>query len=181
MLVVVIIGIATGMALPSIQQAMRDRRVQQAAVSFINDFREARSRSTMRGRAEIVRVNISAGFALVEIVEGDTASCRLSNWGTPPARLIYQENSWGNPLTMTSENVFTPIAPAGNFMEYCFTPSGRMFYRVVAGGTFYEDNAGVGGASVGGGFMYTVGDNVVTATVVRRVFVPLNGIARLAP
>jgi prepilin-type N-terminal cleavage/methylation domain-containing protein len=180
MVVVAIIGIAMATALPSMQQAMRDSRTQRAAVTFINDFREARSRATMRGRAHILRVEILGGFARVEIIEGDTNSCRLSNWNVPPSRSIYLERDWGDPATRASEMTFTALAPAGNYMEYCFTPIGKMFFRTTPGGTFFGDGS-FGVATGSGGFVYTVGNNIVTATVTRRVFVPFGGVARLAP
>lgn len=180
MVVVAIIGIAMASALPAMQQAMRDRRTQQAAVSFINDFREARSRAAMRGRAHMVRVDINGGFARVDILEGDLNSCRLSNWNVPPAQVIHLERDWGDPLTRVSEIAFDAMAPAGAYMEYCFTPMGRMFFRMAPGGVFFGD--GMNGPAVNtGGFMYTVRNTAVTQTVNRRVFVPLSGIARLAP
>ncbi|MBL8678347.1 MAG: prepilin-type N-terminal cleavage/methylation domain-containing protein [Myxococcales bacterium] len=180
LVVVAIIGIAMAAALPSMAQAMRDSRTQRAAVTLINDFREARSRATMRGRAHILRFEVLGGYGRAEIIEGDTNSCRLSNWNTPPARSIYLEREWGDPATRVSEITFVAEAPAGNYMEYCFTPIGKMFFRTTPGGTFFGDGS-FGAAAGTGGFMYRVSNNVVTATVARRVFIPLGGVARLAP
>jgi type IV fimbrial biogenesis protein FimT len=180
LVVLAVIGIAMAAALPSMQQAMRDRRTQQAAVSFMNDFREARSRAMARGRAHELRVQITGGFARVDIVEGDTNSCRLSNWSVPPSRVIYLEREWGDPSTMSSEISFTPVAPAGAYTEFCFTPSGRMFFRLLASGPFYEDASG-SGLALNGGFLFEVRNNVVAATVMRRVFIPMSGVPRLAP
>jgi hypothetical protein len=104
----------------------------------------------------------------------------LSNWSVPPARVIYIEREWGDPLTMVTEVSFAAQMPALGTMEYCFTPLGRMFYRLGGAGPFFDDATGVGGA-LNGGFMYTVSNTVEPATQRRRVFVPISGIARLAP
>lgn len=179
MVVLAIISIAMAAALPAMQQAMRDRRTQQAAIALLNDFREARSRAAMRGRAHMVRVNVGASFTRVDIVEGDTNSCRLSNWTIPPSRLIYVEREWGDPASMVSDITFDPMGAALPYMEYCFTPIGRMFFRSTPGGVFAGD--GVGTSAADGGFLYTVRNTQVPDTVQRRVFIPLTGMARLAP
>lgn len=179
MVVLAVISIAMSAALPALRHAMRDRRTQQAAVAFLNDLREARSRATMRGRAHTVRVNVTAGYTRVDIVEGDSNSCRLSNWTLPPSRLIFVEREWGDPVMMTSDIGFTANAPATPYMEYCFTPMGRMFFRSAAVGDFSGD--GVGTAAVNGGFTYSIRNTEEANTVVRRVFIPTTGIARLAP
>ncbi|MFO0557240.1 MAG: prepilin-type N-terminal cleavage/methylation domain-containing protein [Polyangiales bacterium] len=179
MVVLAIISIAMAAALPAMRQAMRDRRTQQAAIALLNDFREARSRATMRGRAHMVRVNISGSFTRVDIVEGDTNSCRLSNWSVPPSRLIFVEREWGDPALMVSDIAFNATGAALPYMEYCFTPMGRMFFRSTVGGVFSGD--GTGTLAANGGFLYTVRNTEVAETVQRRVFIPLTGIARLAP
>ncbi len=179
MVVVAIIAIAMAAALPAMRQAMRDRRTQQAAVAFLNDLREARSRATMRGRAHTVRVSIAASYTRVDIVEGDTNSCRLSNWTMPASRVVFVEREWGDPALMVSDIAFDAVAPALPYMEYCFTPMGRMFFRSAPAGVFSGD--GLGTAAANGGFIYTVRNTEVTDTVARRVFIPLTGIARLAP
>ncbi len=178
MVVIAVIGIAMAAALPSMRLAMRDRQTQQAAISFMNDFREARSRAMLRGRAHQVRVAIAAGYATVSIIEGNLNSCRLSTWTVPPARVIFVDREWGD--AATSEISFTPAGPSGAYMEYCFTPTGRMFFRTNAAGEFFEDAVG-SGLLVNGGFLYEVRNVVTAATMMRRVFVPLSGVPRLAP
>ncbi len=132
----------------------------------------------LRGRAHQVRVSIAAGYAAVSILEGDVNSCRLSTWTAPPSRVIFVDREWGDPGA--SEIAFAPAGPAGAYMEYCFTPTGRMFFRTSAAGTFFEDAVG-SGLVVNGGFLYEVRNLVTTATVMRRVFIPLSGVPRLAP
>lgn len=122
---------------------------------------------------------MTASFTRVEIVEGDTSSRRLSNWVAPASRVVYVEREWGDPGMMVSDIAFDPVAPAAAYMEFCFTPMGRMFFRSTAAGAFSGD--GIGTAAANGGFFYTVRNTEVADTVQRRVFIPLTGIARLAP
>lgn len=177
MVTVAIIGIAMAISLPTIQQAMRDRRMQQEAIDFMNVFREARSRAMMRGQAHVVRVDLTSTPQRQEIVEGNTNSCLLSDFTRLPSRVIYRNTS----LFTSTEHRVENTNPGVSFVEFCYTPIGRMFYRFAPTGQFTENNGAASGTALNGGFGFRVVNTAVPATVARRVFMPLGGVPRLAP
>jgi type II secretory pathway pseudopilin PulG len=176
MVTVVIIGIAMAAAIPSLQQAMRDRRLQQEAVDFMSVFREARSRAMMRGVAHLVSVQASGASATQDIWEGESSSCLLSTFPRDVAHHVYENLS----LRSNSDVRLRNVSPGINVVELCFTPSGRVFYRFDTSSTLTEDNGIEAGLALQGGFVFELTDAVETHTVARRVFVPLSGIPRLA-
>lgn len=178
MVTVAIIGVAMALALPAIAQAMRDRRIQQAGISFMDTFRVARARAMMRGRAHMIDVAVSGSALAQTMFEGQTSSCLLSNWSAlGPTGRIYREDFGGSNysrdgLTMTIEN------PAGaRLVQICFTPSGRLFYRFDTASVFTDDNGATSGTSLNGGFVFAVAQ-ANGASVLRRIFLPLGGTPR---
>lgn len=177
MVTVAIIGIAMAVAIPTIQHAMRDRRLQQEAITFMSAFRDARSRAMMRGRAHLVTINLSGSSAQVDIWEGNVSSCRLSDFSSRTAANHVYQNTM---LAASTTFRVTAVSGAPTVGEFCFTPSGRLMYRFDSTSDFVEDNT-AGGVATNGGFMYEVSDLAYPDLRVRRVFVPLSGIPRLAP
>lgn len=172
MVAVAIIGIATALAIPTIQQAMRDRATAQQAIQFMNVFREARSRATFRGRAQLVRVDLGGSYPLEEIYEGTQASCNLSTF---PTRVF--ENTM---LRSSTDIAVSNTRPASNYVDFCYTPMGRLFYRYASSSTFTEDNGANTGRALNGGFIYSVSNTTFPGIVARRVVIPLGGSPRLA-
>jgi type II secretion system protein H len=178
MVTIAIIGIAMAVSIPTIMSAMRDRRLQQEAIDFTNVFREARSRAMMRGQAHMVSLNLGGSPSEQTIVEARGASsnsCRLTNWTT--GRVIYR-----NPTLLASTEIqVQSIAPNVAQLDFCFTPVGRMFYRLGPAMPFTEDNRASTGAALNGGFFFRVVNTAHPALTARRVFLPLGGVPRLAP
>jgi hypothetical protein len=94
-----------------------------------------------------------------------------------PTGLIYTNAM----LAGSTETVVTNTSPGRPFIQFCFTPSGRMYYRFDGASTFTENNGAGAGVAINGGFLFTVGNRLFPDTTVRRVFVPLGSPARLAP
>jgi prepilin-type N-terminal cleavage/methylation domain-containing protein len=174
MVTIAIIGIAMAASIPVIQQAMRDRRLQQSAIDFMASFREARSRAMMRGRAHLISVQLGTSSSQ-DVWEGETSSCSLS----PFARAATAHVSANAALASNPEIRVDNLSPAQSVIEFCYAPSGRLFYRFDTASDFVDDNA-VGGTSLNGGFVYRFTNPAFPDTVVRRVFVPLTGVPRLS-
>jgi prepilin-type N-terminal cleavage/methylation domain-containing protein len=172
MVAVAIIAIATALAIPTIQQAMRDRATAQQAIQFMNVFREARSRATFRGRAQLVRVDLSGSTPVQEIYEGTQSSCSLS---------LFSTRVFENAMLLSARDiVVTNTRPVSSFVDFCYTPMGRLFYRYSSTSTFTEDNGANTGRALNGGFMYSVSNTTFPGIVARRVVIPLGGSPRLA-
>jgi Tfp pilus assembly protein FimT len=176
MVVVVIMGLAMAAAVPSMLQSMRDRRLQQSAIDFINVFKLARSTAMMRGNAHLIQVTGGMAPSVVRMIEGDSNSCRLSNFAGPTTRVLFEDLQ---PPT-TTFNMLN-VVPNSNYVEFCYTPSGRMYYRFAPAGLFLDDNSGFNGVALNGGFVYRFVSTEAAATVARIVFIPTGGIPRLRP
>lgn len=176
MVVVMIMGLAMAAAVPSMMQAMQDRRLQQSAVDFMNIFKLARSGAMMRGNAHLLQVTGGVGPSTVRMIEGDSNSCRLSNFVGPTTRVLFEDVQ----PAATTFNLLNTV-PNSNYIEFCYTPSGRMFYRFAAAGLFLDDNSGFNGVALDGGFVYRFVSTESPATVARTVFIPTGGIPRLRP
>jgi prepilin-type N-terminal cleavage/methylation domain-containing protein len=177
MVTMAIIAVAMTAVIPALQQAMRDRRLQQEAVDFMAAFREARSRAMMRGAAQLVSVQIGGAGATLDIWEGESSSCLLSTFPRDALHHVYASTTLpGNP-EVRLENV----SPGQNTIELCFTPAGRVLHRFDTTSVLTEDN-GVGtGLVLNGGFVYRLTNPLAPDTVARRVFLSLDGVPRLAP
>jgi type II secretion system protein H len=175
MIVVVIIGVVTALATPAIVQALRDRRIHQGAIAFMDAFRQARFRAMMRGQAHLVVVQASGSALVQDIYEGDRSSCLLSDWSTLGANnRIYHEDFGAGEYAQDNMGI-TIQSPAGqSYLQMCFTPTGRLFVRYGGTGSFTDSAAGLNG-----GFVFRVVQGGGLGTVARRVFVPLGGAPRL--
>jgi hypothetical protein len=168
-----VIAIAAAVSVPVIQQAMRDRRLQQSAITFMNTFREARSRATFRGAAQLVRVDLGVTPPLQQIVEGTSSSCLLSTF--PTTNVLYTNFDLQNNTDVSIQN----LSPSVPYVEFCYTPLGHLFYRYDMSSAFTEDNGATSGLPLAGGFLFRVFNNAYPATTNRRVAVPLGGAPRL--
>ncbi len=142
MVVVVIITVFAGLAIPTIVAQMRDRRVQQSAREIAAMYRQARLRAVGRGAAVLVRFNAGA-FTVLEARLGNAAaagecaelpmsSCFNTSWVDNPTT---QQLVDGHVEATTGEmgNVTLSLTDAANnnlaAVEICFTPFGRAFAR----------------------------------------------------
>ncbi len=175
MVTVAVIGIATAVVIPTIQQSLRDRATAQQAIQFMNVFREARSRATMRGQAVMVRVDLSVTPAQVTAIEGNRSSCGLSTFDATRATVVVDTQLRANPDVLV-----TNTRPIASYIEFCYSPMGRMFYRYAIGTAFTEDNGANTGRALNGGFIYTFENTRFPGIVRRRVVLPLGGAPRLA-
>jgi type II secretory pathway pseudopilin PulG len=181
MIVVVIIGVITALALPGVSQASRERRVQQAAVTLLDVAREVRSRAMYRGRAQTLIIAQSGVALTLDAYEGSSPSCRLSNFGTgsfdPAARVANLD------LTLAQygrDNLGANIAlPSGTaYLQICYTPLGAAFFSttpiVSASQGWSNDTSALG---IGGVFQVNVFQTTGGAT--RRILIPLGGSPRM--
>lgn len=164
MVVVLIIGILSALAVPEISEAMKNRRMTDAAVRVQSLYRGARGRALGRGLAQMVRYEAIGTSARLRHFEGDSNSCSASNWlaivgtaGTAPATyrdmLVDQENfSLVGSLWQRNGIVLNRLSSTGGaggsdgaLVDLCFTPLGRVFYRTNAGLPFGEPPAGRNG------------------------------------
>jgi type II secretion system protein H len=181
MIVVVIIGIVTALALPGMAQASRERRVQQASVLVLDIVREVRSRAMYRGRAQTLVITQSGIAIRLDAYEGTSPSCRLSSFGT--GSLDTNTRVANLDLTdarYTRDNLGANIAlpSATAYLQICYTPLGAAFFSttpiVAASQTWSNDTSVLG---IGGVFQINVFQTTGGAT--RRILIPLGGMPRM--
>jgi|SoiMethySBSTD1v2_1073268.scaffolds.fasta_scaffold819465_2 prepilin-type N-terminal cleavage/methylation domain-containing protein len=147
--VIAIIGILAAAALPTAIRLLRDRRVSSVATAVWDHFRLASMRSRARGSAVLLRWN--AGVAVVddddahvavrEAILGsggaDTnlpvASCATPNWanGSPTSRPVaaFDERRSASQKEIAALSMEDSSGATVPFVEFCFTPRGRVFVR----------------------------------------------------
>ena len=181
MIVVVIVGIVTALALPGVAQASRERRIQQAAVTVLDIAREVRTRAMYRGRAQTLVISTSGSGLLLDAYEGSSPSCRLSNFGT--GALDQNQRVANLDLTTsryTRDNLGATIAlPSGTtYLQICYTPLGATFFSttpiIMASQTWSNDSSSLG---MGGVFQINVFQT--TGGALRRILIPLGGMPRM--
>jgi prepilin-type N-terminal cleavage/methylation domain-containing protein len=152
MVVTLIIGILSAMAVPQITEAMMNRRMTSAAVRVLSIYRGARGRALGRGLAQLVRYKASGKSATLEHWEGNTNSCSASDWDNivltraaiPTYRrmLVDEENfvtagtEWSRSGIVLDRlsSVGDVASPSdGPTVDLCYTPLGRLYYRLGAG------------------------------------------------
>nr|WP_267898771.1 prepilin-type N-terminal cleavage/methylation domain-containing protein [Sorangium cellulosum] len=176
--VVILIGILAAMASPSFINAMRDRRVNRAAMEISGVYRLARYRALGRGTAVLVRWTASTGLfevreALVQDVGGSLIanSCANATW-TDPATTAQVTRLHTAGVELAEVELRDPSGTDGTVQpqaDVCFTARGRTFVR-------YDSTSGF--TPLVGALRVNV-TNTKT-TLLRRVFIPPNGVARLA-
>lgn len=184
--VVAIIGLLAAIASPVFIRQMRDSRVNRAAMILSEHYRTARSRALGRGAAILVRWNASKGLGGKGLLETREAidpltqalpmpSCTATNWdnGSNQSRPYDSFNPGNGAFELASIQFFTPLGAASDYAEICFTPRGRTFIRLDPGSPFVEL---VGAAR----FDVSNTDTTSAANPPRKVFIPPNGVARLA-
>ncbi|WP_437726844.1 pilus assembly FimT family protein [Sorangium sp. So ce861] len=177
--VVVLIGILAAAASPSFVNGMRDRRVNRTAMEISGLYRLARYQAIGRGAAVLVRWTAATGQLQVRqarvqnIAAGSliATSCRsIANW-TDPALTDPVTTLQTAGVELAAVELRDPTAPDGAVRanaDICFTPRGRTYVRYAASGEF---------APLLGAIRVNV-TNTRTG-LLRSVFVPPNGVARL--
>lgn len=175
---VILIGILAAAASPSFVSGMRDRRVNRTAMEISGIYRLARYQAIGRGTAVLVRWTASTGElqvrqALVQDAAGSliSRSClSVADWMDPaetePVTMLRTAG-----IELAAVELRDPTAPDGvvrDNADVCFTPRGRTFVR-------YDPGAGL--APLLGALRVNV-TNTRTG-LLRSVFVPPNGVARL--
>jgi len=183
--VIVLIGILSAAAAPTFINIMRDRRVNRAAMAVADMYRTARTRALGRGMPVLIHWDDSKGARIgssgvLSIVEPDVAgypdvnsSCTSINWNTVlNAKAPFMSFDVGSGFYERAALTFLDDTGAARKQaDICFSPRGRTY--IGAGGALTE-LAGVpsftvvNSASAGG------------TGLVRTVFIPPNGVARLA-
>lgn len=181
MIVVVIVGIVTALALPGMAQASRERRIQQAAVTVLDIAREVRTRAMYRGRAQTLVIAQSGAAIRLDAYEGSSPSCRLSNFGTgaldPNLRVANLDLTEAR---FARDNLAASITlpPATTYLQICYTPLGATFFSttpiVSASQAWSNDTSTLG---MGGVFQLNVFQNTGGAT--RRILIPIGGMPRM--
>jgi type II secretory pathway pseudopilin PulG len=160
MVVVVLIGILSVLAIPAMISAQVDRRAYDDAISVAEIFREARTRAMGRGAAEMVAMTQAGTFG-----GGDRGTFLLyeaQSIAAPPAGILpvgSPMSTCGNPTTWigpgatsllidginlngtieAQESIYAaitgPLAGGGtgaiNAAYLCFTPMGRAYYSLA--------------------------------------------------
>jgi prepilin-type N-terminal cleavage/methylation domain-containing protein len=181
MIVVVIIGIVTALALPGMSQASRERRIQQAAVTVLDITREVRTRAMYRGRAQTLVISQVGAAIRLDAYEGSSPSCRLSNFGSGTLDVNQRvANLDLNDLRYSRDNLAATIAlpSATTFLQICYTPLGAAFFSttpiIEASQGWSNDSSALG---LGGVFQINVFQTTGGAT--RRILIPLGGMPRM--
>lgn len=181
MIVVVIIGIVTALALPGMAQASRERRVQQAAVTVLDIAREVRSRAMYRGRAQTLVIAQSGVAITLDAYEGTSPSCRLSAFGTgslDPTTRVANLNLTDARYSRDNLGATIALPSATTYLQICYTPLGAAFFSTTpifaASQTWSNDTSTLG---MGGVFQINVFQTTGGAT--RRILIPLGGMPRM--
>ncbi|HEU4579265.1 MAG TPA: prepilin-type N-terminal cleavage/methylation domain-containing protein [Polyangiaceae bacterium] len=140
MVVVLIITVMAGLAIPTAIVQLRDRRVQEAARTIGSLFREARMQAVGRGAAVLVRYN-SGVFTVLEAREGTTSTCPDTPvpdclgtpWASEPTRSRetqrYQPVAASGDMAELAVTLTDSKASTLSALEVCFSPNGRAFAR----------------------------------------------------
>jgi len=140
MVVVLIITVMAGLAIPTAIVQLRDRRVQEAARTIGSLFREARLQAVGRGAAVLMRYDTGV-FSVLEARAGTAATCPDAPvpdclgvpWVAEPSRS--RETKHYEPVAasgdMASLSVALTDSTGSNLLalEVCFSPNGRAFAR----------------------------------------------------
>lgn len=174
--VIVIIGIVAATAAPSFINVLRDRRVARVAMDVSGVFRLARYRALGRGTPVVVRwAEASRSFAVVEAPVGSTGdsiipeSCQSVEWSAPPPAVETVTVLNTINIELADLEMLDDTGTTQSNVEVCFSGRGRTFVRYGAAGAWVP-LAGV----------LRVDVRNTKTTLVRTVFIPPNGIARMA-
>lgn len=181
LVVLVIIAVVSALVLPGMAQAMRERRVREAAVSVLDIARLVRSRALYRGRSQMLVVQTSGTALTFEAWEGNSNACRSASFGVGGVLDANQRVATldlaGAPYAGDNINAVIASPSATSYLAICFTPTGRMFYRAASAGAWSDDTTVVGR---NGGFIIQVFQTRagVDYGVRRNIFIPIGGMPR---
>ena len=140
MVVVLIITVMAGLAIPTAVVQLRDRRVQEAARTIGSLFREARLQAVGRGAAVLVRYDAGA-FSVLEARAGSAATCPDAPvpdclsvpWVAEPTRSRetkhYEPVAASGDMAALTVNLTDSTSSTVLALEVCFSPNGRVFVR----------------------------------------------------
>jgi prepilin-type N-terminal cleavage/methylation domain-containing protein len=145
MVVVLIISITAGLAMPIMLSGRHERRAFGAAADIANIIREARSRAMGRGAAQLVKLEFGAGgagtrgrFTMLENADQATLEpradgCKLTDWsalaGTSSVKI--REFSLDGGVDVDADITTSQISggvTSTQTVYLCFTPNGRLYY-----------------------------------------------------
>jgi type IV fimbrial biogenesis protein FimT len=142
MVVVLIITVMAGLAIPTAIVQLRERRVQEAARKVGLLFREARLQAVGRGAAVLMRYDDGV-FTVLEARAGTGAACPDAPvpdclgvpWVADPAksRVVnsYQPVADSGDLAEMTLTLTDSTSATLSALEVCFSPNGRAFARQV--------------------------------------------------
>ncbi len=178
MVVVIIIGILSTIAVPQLVERMRERRASQAAQTVALMYRNARLRALGRGFSVMVSYVAGTGFTVREVVAAAGSNpcvptlpptCTNTVWTTAAASALVDgfnpEKAGDLAATMTDSSTGAVVT----YYDLCFSPRGRAFSRTAAGNPLQPTTDALNIAFKRAG-----------NTLNRNVSVMPNGMARLA-
>jgi type IV fimbrial biogenesis protein FimT len=142
MVVVLIITVMAGLAIPTAIVQLRDRRVQEAARTIGSLFREARMQAVGRGVAVLVRYD-DGDFSVLEAREGTASACPDTPvpdclsvpWVAEPSRSRetqrYEPVAASGDMAALTVSLTDSTNSALSALEVCFSPNGRAFARAA--------------------------------------------------
>jgi len=173
MVVVVIIGLFAALAAPSVTSLVKDQRTRRGALNILNYYRDARSRALGRGAAINVVYSTTGYPWSFTISEAQSVVTEAQAVATPPALPDARCGGydWSGATAGQTPVVLQTVLPgtgtgaaemqvtatysapadlvsdtqvnAGGYLEVCFAPSGNVYYRLAANGTFNRVNGRV--------------------------------------
>jgi prepilin-type N-terminal cleavage/methylation domain-containing protein len=139
MVVVLIITVMAGLALPTAVVQLRDRRVQEAAREIGLLYREVRLHAVGRGAATLLRYDGTTFTVLEARVGGTTCpdmpvpDCLSVPWRAIPDRSrevkSYQPVASSGDLSTLTVALTNAAGTGVSALEVCFSPNGRAFSR----------------------------------------------------
>lgn len=182
MVIVLVIGVMSSLAIPSIQGAMAERRARAASIDLVLMARRGRAEAAAFGRAHVLRWN-NTNNGTFNLYRGRASSCnaRANDWlvltasncaAANPGFCV--EQSLATDYQMGSTDVLVTESTGRGFLDICFEPGGRVTWRNGAGGQFTDRNF-VNGAFR---FVFQRRENGAPTGVARTIIVPLGANAR---
>lgn len=187
MVVVSIVAVVVGLALPTMSQQLADQKTNQMALDIVASARLARSSATAYGRAHLMRWDPAgaAGLGTVEVYRGINNGCNTNNWGAIVGvcagnvncieAVHATEYQSGNSTYQMS--VIGALNAGG---DICFEPNGTVRWRPGPAGFFTNNLVATGGQDSNGGFVFNIQrrNTGTDVGVARQVLIPLGGDAR---
>jgi type IV fimbrial biogenesis protein FimT len=201
--VLAMVAILVVTASPTFVRLLRDRRVNRAAMHLVDYYRTARTRAMGRGQPMVVVWNAAGGLTntqpgspgLLQLIEPNVISSavapncaqidptNIQPPGTVGVSEVSRMDFKNGFYTYTNASFNDDATPqvAHGYTEVCFSPSGRSYIRFSTGGV-YRPVVGVATFAVRNVDIATANTTPCGATepACRTVFLPPNGVARMA-